>query len=163
MRNDLVSAAVLTIGVAACAPPEQLPTGVGANASTPAVTAATFDPGPTLSADAYLREDEFAAANVERGELLSLACLACHTFAPGQDHMLGPNLGGVFGSQAASKDGFMYSEALAATGLVWTPRSLDAWLAAPSTFVPGTSMVFAGYSAADERRDLIAYLLHATQ
>ena len=133
--------------------------------SQPAQTlsAANFDVGPILSAEAYLQDAEYADADLARGELLSLACVACHTLGVGQDHMIGPNLSGIFGEPAAQRTGFEYSSALADAGLVWTPRALDAWLAAPGSFVPGTSMVFAGYSASNDRRNLIAYLLHATQ
>jgi cytochrome c len=46
---------------------------------------------------------------------------------------------------------------------VWTPKALEAWLAEPAGFVVGTTMGFSGYRSAEDRRDLIAYLLHATQ
>lgn len=160
MRRPLLGFALALIS-AACAPPAGPPADAGA-AAGPAVTADGFDAGPVEPARAYLEQPAFASADLERGELLSLACIACHTLRPGEDHLIGPNLGLLFGSPAAAKPGFEYSEALRASGLIWTPRALDAWLAAPATFVPGTSMVFAGYSAADERRDLIAYLLRAT-
>jgi cytochrome c len=146
----------------ACSPQQNGAT-VGGAADPAAVTAADFDIGPVMSVDAYLSEPRFAEADVARGETLSLACIACHTLRPGADHMLGPNLGRMFGAAAASQDGFSYSAALVESGLVWTPRALDAWLAAPSSFVPGTSMVFAGYASADDRSDLIGYLLTATE
>jgi cytochrome c2 len=41
--------------------------------------------------------------------------------------------------------------------------SLEAWLADPAGFVAGTTMPFSGYRSADDRRDLIAYLLQATE
>jgi len=72
-------------------------------------------------------------------------------------------LQGVFGRAAASVPGFAYSPALRQSGLVWTPRSLEAWLANPAGFVEGTTMAFTGYRSAADRRDLIAYLLRATQ
>jgi cytochrome c2 len=33
----------------------------------------------------------------------------------------------------------------------------------PASFVAGTKMAFTGYRSPDDRRDLIAYLLRATQ
>jgi cytochrome c len=69
----------------------------------------------------------------------------------------------VFGRPAASVDGFAYSPALKESGLVWTPRALDAWLANPASFVAGTTMAFTGYRSVEDRRDLIAYLLRVTQ
>jgi cytochrome c len=121
-----------------------------------------FDYGPVRTPAEYLAEGRFAAADLERGQLLSLACAACHTFGPGQPAMIGPNLHGVFGRPAAAVAGFDYSPALAQSGLVWTPRSLAAWLADPAGFVAGTTMAFSGYAAERDRRDLIAYLLRAT-
>ena len=127
------------------------------------VTAAGFDPGPIKSAAEYSLEPELAGADVARGELLGLACAACHRFRAEQGTLIGPHLQGVFGRKAASIEGFDYSPALRASGLVWTPRSLEAWLANPAGFVEGTTMPFTGYRSAEDRRDLIAYLLRATQ
>jgi cytochrome c len=154
-----IAALVAALAAAGCAPPSDPREG----AAAAPLTAADFDAGPVATAAVYRAQPEFAMADVERGELLSLACIACHSLPPGEAHLLGPNLGGLFGSRAAAKPGFGYSDALAATELTWTPRALDAWLVAPASFVPGTSMVFAGYSVAADRRDLIAYLLHATE
>ena len=162
MRIRIYLAVVASMLSACSAPPQDRPEG-NAAAQPDALTAADLDVGPILTAAEYAADPQFAAADLDRGATLSLACIACHTLKPGEDHMLGPNLGHIFGAPAASKSGFMYSAALAESGLVWTPRALDAWLAAPSSFVPGTSMVFAGYGSPDERRDLIAYLLRATE
>jgi len=156
--------AVTATALAGCGPSPETATSA---AQEPRVTvspsAAEFDVGPIMSAVGYLDDVEYADADLQRGELLSLACVACHTLEAGQDHTLGPNLGGIFGAQAAQKSGFEYSQALANTGLIWTPRALDAWLAAPASFVPGTSMIFAGYAQAEDRRNLIAHLLRVTQ
>ena len=154
---------VAAVTASACSPPPRGNSDQPSAGESSATTAAGFDVGPVLAANAYRVDPEFADADVERGETLSLACVVCHTLRPGEDHMLGPNLGQVFGAAAAMKPGFAYSEALAASGLVWTPRALDAWLAAPASFVPGTAMVFAGYSSSDDRRDLIMSLLQATE
>ncbi|HEX6997982.1 MAG TPA: cytochrome c family protein [Gammaproteobacteria bacterium] len=100
--------------------------------------------------------------DLERGELLALACAACHTFGAGEPHNVGPNLHGVFGRPAATAPGFDYSDALEASGLVWTPEALDRWLADPTGFVAGTTMAFTGYQKPEDRADLIAYLQHVT-
>jgi cytochrome c len=125
--------------------------------------AAAFDVGEITSAADYLREPQFAAADFKRGQLLSLACAACHSFRAGEKTIVGPNLHDVFGRPAGAIEGFDYSPALRSSGLVWTPRALDAWLADPATFVAGTKMTFTGYRSEEDRRDLIAYLLQATQ
>lgn len=139
--------------------------GSGTSAEPPpaAPRAPGFDAGPVKMAAEYLAEPELAAADVARGELLGLACAACHRFRAEQGTLIGPHLQGVFGRPAASVEGFDYSPALRASGLVWTPRSIEAWLANPAGFVEGTTMAFTGYRSEQDRHDLIAYLLRVTQ
>ena len=146
-----------------CEPRPPAPDAPGAPAASVAVPAAPFDAGPVRTAAEYLAEPRFAAADLARGELLSLACAACHTLQAGQGTLVGPNLHGVFGRAAATVPGFAYSPALQATELTWTPVSLEAWLADPGGFVVGTTRACSGYRSAEDRRDLIAYLLRATQ
>ena len=114
--------------------------------------------GPPVSAGSSA-----AADDSERGELLSLACQACHSFGPGGAHLVGPNLAGVFGRTAGTAPGFdNYSEALKRSGIVWSPAVLDRWLADPAGFLPGTTMAFTGYQAAQDRAALLAFLTIAT-
>jgi len=115
--------------------------------------------GNAVTASVELR---FAEGDLDRGEILSLACQACHTLDAGQADLLGPNLYGVFGRVSAGSPGFGYSAVLRSAKLIWTPRALDAWLASPETFLPGNDMAFSGYNSATDRRDLIAFLLHKT-
>ena len=105
---------------------------------------------------------EAGNADLERGAVLALSCRACHTLGAGEPHLLGPNLYGLFGRLTGSAAGFEYSVALREADLIWTPEALDAWLAEPGSFLPGNSMVFAGFNSASDRGDLIAYLLRAT-
>lgn len=153
------AAAAVGLWLAAC------DAGVEPTATAGAATsaAAAFDPGPVRSAAEYLQEPEFAAADVARGELLALACAACHKFRADEGTLIGPNLHGVFGRPAAAVAGFAYSPALRQSGLVWTPRAIEAWLENPAGFVVGTTMAFSGYRSAEDRRALIAYLLRATE
>jgi cytochrome c len=106
---------------------------------------------------------ESAGPDLARGELLSLACQACHTLAADGPNLIGPNLHGIFGRRAGSAAEFEYSAALRAADIVWTPATLDAWLADPVGFLPGTTMAFTGYQSPRDREDLIAYLLNATK
>jgi cytochrome c len=124
---------------------------------------ASFDVGEIKTAAEYLADPEFANADLRQGERLAFACIACHTLADGQPHNIGPNLHGVFGRRAAALPDFAYSPALSQSGLVWTPRALAAWLDNPARFVEGTTMAFTGYRDAEDRRDLIAYLLRETR
>ncbi|HPF26348.1 MAG TPA: hypothetical protein P5528_01980 [Steroidobacteraceae bacterium] len=71
-------------------------------------------------------------------------CRFCHTTEQGGKHLVGPNLYAIFGQRAATVPNFTYSTALAQAGrdgLVWTDDTLDKFLASPSGFVPGTSMI----------------------
>ena len=78
--------------------------------------AAAFDVGEIKTAAEYLREPEFAAADRKRGQLLSLACAACHSFGAGEKTIVGPNLHGVFGRPAGVLEGFDYSPGLKSSG-----------------------------------------------
>ena len=103
-----------------------------------------------------------AGPDLSRGELLSFACQACHSLTPDGGPDIGPSLYGVFGRAAASVPGFEYSAALRNADFAWTPELLDAWLQAPTEFLPGTTMAFAGYGNSDDRASLIAWLVSAT-
>ena len=164
-QASIARVAALALLLAACdsGNPNPSPPARPAPSATTAVRAAGFDAGPVKSAAEYALEPELAGADVARGELLGLACAACHRFRAEEGTLIGPHLQGVFGRKAASLEGFNYSSALRESGLVWTPRSLEAWLANPAGFVEGTTMPFTGYRSAEDRRDLIAYLLRATQ
>ena len=70
---------------------------------------------------------------------------------------LGPNLYGVVDRAVASQDGYNYSAAMQSLGGVWSTDRLDAYLEAPLSYVPGTSMTRATPDG-QERADIIAYL-----
>ena len=103
-------------------------------------------------------EKLLASASVDKGEASAKKCAACHTFGKGEPNRVGPNLYGVVGRARASVPGFNYSPAMKAKGGNWTIEDLNAFLANPKGFVPGTSMGFAGLSRGSERADVIAYL-----
>ncbi len=84
------------------------------------------------------------------------ACAMCHSDTPGKNG-IGPSLFGVVGRQAGTAPDFKYSAAMKAAG-AWTPSRLDAFIAAPRTAVPGTTMPFGGIKDAAKRADIVAYL-----
>jgi cytochrome c len=98
-----------------------------------------------------------AAGDAAKGaELFKQRCAACHIKPPTSSVRIAPDLVGVVGRKAASTD-FTYSAALKASGLTWTPATLDSFLTAPFTKVPGTRMVIS-VPATQDRADLIAFL-----
>ena len=82
-------------------------------------------------------------------------CALCHTSAADASGR-GPPLAGVVGRRAGTAD-FGYSQGMRHADFVWDATSLNRFLTAPSSFVPGTSMSLHVGSPRD-RRDLVAYL-----
>jgi cytochrome c len=90
-----------------------------------------------------------------RGQsLYESRCTACHSV---DQNRVGPAHQGVFGRRAGQAPGYVYSSALKSSRLVWSDKTLEAWLANPERLIPGQKM---GYSVteAKDRADLIAYL-----
>ena len=82
-------------------------------------------------------------------------CRMCHQAATTP---MAPTLAGVTGAKIASKPGFPYSPGLKAkSAQTWTDANLDAYLANPTGFAPGTRMLVKVPAAAD-RQALIKYL-----
>jgi cytochrome c len=98
-------------------------------------------------------------ARFDRGARAASPCAACHDLA-GTAAKIGPPLRGLAGRQAGALPGFAYSPALAGSGVIWGPRTLDAFLASPQSFLPGTRMVSPGVADA-QRADLVFFLLMA--
>src|SRR6185437_16404305 len=84
-------------------------------------------------------------------------CALCHSAETGDaGGAQGPDLNGVFGRQAASDGHFGYTKAMQASHLTWDAATLDRFLAAPGTVVPGSAMVVAIPKDTD-RANVIAY------
>ncbi len=129
----------------------------------PLPTAATLGEQVVMTNAEFLTSEPYASADRERGASQAQICRACHTLGEGEAHMIGPNLFGFFGKPAANAEGFgNYSSVLSGSGIVWTPRALDAWLAQPAKFLPGNRMSFMGISSKLDRDALVAYLLEVT-
>lgn len=98
-------------------------------------------------------------ADTAKGEGLTKACAACHTFQKGEANRVGPNLWNIVGSKHAHMDGFAYSDGMKALhGEAWTYQNLNVFLWNPKKHVPGTKMVFAGLKKPEQRAQVIAYL-----
>jgi cytochrome c len=65
---------------------------------------------------------------------------------------------GVVNRSSGQIPGFHYFETNRRSGLTWTARTLDQYLAALNRVVPGTSVSFPGLTDANKCADRIAYL-----
>lgn len=135
----------------------------GCGGETPAAPAAPVPvvPAPTLAE----LPAPYNAADIGRGkDAFGRKCTACHFLDAKRGNQVGPNLHGVFDRGTAVAAGYKYSPALLAFAApTWTPELIDQWLLAPDSFAPGTAMRLNGLADANERRDLIAYLLVASR
>jgi len=99
------------------------------------------------------------AGDVAKGAEVFKKCAACHTITQGGANGIGPNLYATMGDEIGhGKAGFAFSDALKAVGGSWDFQKMDAWLASPRKFAPGTKMTFAGLSKPEDRADLLVYL-----
>ncbi len=89
-------------------------------------------------------------------DLFGDQCSGCHS-VDGTSSMTAPSLKGVVGRKVASLGDYQYSDALKAKGGFWTYPDLDAFLANPQKFAPGTAMT-ASSPDAGERAEIIQYL-----
>lgn len=99
-----------------------------------------------------------ATADIAKGEKLSKACAACHSFDKGGPDKVGPNLYGNVGGPIAGVSGFGYSSALASLGGAWGYEDLNFFLWKPKKHVPGTKMNYNGLKKPGDRAALIAWL-----
>ncbi len=97
-----------------------------------------------------------AAADADHGKVLFETCAACHSDRP---DALGPSLKGVFGRQAASLDGYRYSNPMKRADLVWDEQNLRDYITSPQAKVKGNRMPYGGMSNPKDVDDLIAYLM----
>ena len=99
-----------------------------------------------------------ALSPVERGAKLWTRCRACHNVEAGARHKVGPNLHGIYGMTAGTQEGFNYSKAMAASGVVWDDNTLSAYIEDPRGYMPGNRMSYVGLKKAEDREALLAWL-----
>jgi cytochrome c len=99
-----------------------------------------------------------AKADPAKGQALTKVCATCHSFEKGAAAKVGPNLYGIVERAKGGVAGFDYSDALKAKGGKWTFEEINAFIANPKTYAPGTKMGYGGEADAAKRADIIAYL-----
>ena len=104
----------------------------------------------------------WAEGDAAAGMKVFKKCKTCHSLEAGKKK-LGPTLAGVMGRQAGTLEGYKYSKAMSASEVVWDDASLDAFMAKPKEFMPGTKMALAGIKKEADRENLIAYLKQETE
>ena len=104
---------------------------------------------------AHAQEGDAAA-----GEKVFKKCQACHTVTE-EKNKVGPYLKGVVGRQAASVEGFKYSDALTAKAAeigAWDEAKIVEYLADPKAFIGGTSKMAFKLKDEQDRKNVAAYL-----
>ena len=92
------------------------------------------------------------------GDVYDEECSDCHSVKPAKNKK-GPTLFAVVGRHAGTVPGYVYSAPMRASGIVWTPDKLQAYIRAPKTAVPGGKMKYDGSKlSAGDIADLIAFL-----
>ncbi len=132
---------------------------LSAGADVPGAATATME----RASGSEQARDEPDPAAMRRGRILFLQCRACHSLKQGEEHKVGPNLHRVIGMPAAHKPGYVYTDSLKESGIVWSRQNLSRFLADPYDLVPGTAMVFIGIQRGADRAALIDYLEQETQ
>lgn len=103
-----------------------------------------------------------ADGDAARGEKKFEECATCHSLKQGENGV-GPSLHGLFGRKAAEIAAFRYSAPMKRSGIMWTAKTVDEFIADPQKVVVGNRMPYAGLPDMDDRADLIAYLEKATK
>lgn len=103
-------------------------------------------------------QSTFEKVKVDAGsQLFAAECRRCH--ATDADHdSYGPPLENIVGRAAGSYPDYEYSIALEASGIVWTPAALRAWMEDNDGFMPGTKMRHVGIEDRTVQDFILAYL-----
>jgi cytochrome c2 len=82
-------------------------------------------------------------------------CAVCHrTDADGPERSA-PSLWGIVGAKTARSPWFGYSPALSAKHGTWSVAAIDAYIADPVAYLPGTTKTLSQVRDADQRRRII--------
>ena len=149
MKRPAIFCCAVALLVVACGQ-DQAATDDGEAPPEP-VAAAAPPPPPAMSL-------EEAGCDVERANQVITQCKVCHSIEPGAENLTGPNLYGVVGRKAASREGFAYSKVIRESGIVWSVETLDEFLANPLTYLPNNRMAFGGVRNEEDRKAVVCLL-----
>jgi cytochrome c len=121
-----------------------------------AVFATEFTISTPVSADEMIEGNRSAGRKIFQKN-----CRVCHSVKPDKAGTFGPNLHGVIGRQVGTEPRHNFTDALKEAVFAWDTARLDAWLANPAEYLPGSEMTFRGLPKAKDRADVIAYLIAA--
>ena len=99
-----------------------------------------------------------AMGDLAHGEKVFKKCSACHMIVSDGKNMIGPNLWGVIGRQAAVISDYNYSKAMKDYGKEWSFEEMNAYLIKPQAYIKGTKMAFAGLRKEKDRASVILYM-----
>lgn len=102
-------------------------------------------------------------ADLANGKRQFAVCKTCHTTENNGPNRVGPNLHGIIGRTAGTHASFAYSDGLKAAGFKWDYAKLEEYLTNPKAVIKDSRMAFAGIPAANNRRDVIAYVAVESQ
>ena len=108
-------------------------------------------------------EKTFNQVKIAAGETLyNSECRRCHADDAASDSY-GPPLQNIVGRAAGSIEDYDYSIALEASGIVWTPAALRAWMEDNDGFMPGTKMRHVGIEDRTVQDFILSYLVSISQ
>lgn len=84
-------------------------------------------------------------------------CAECHSVKEGKNKK-GPSLWNILGRKSATVPDFNYSDAMKASGIVWTEDRIAAYMEHPKKIVPGGIMKYEGLDDPKARKALLEYL-----
>ena len=92
-------------------------------------------------------------------------CSICHTLGSTElGRRAGPPLFGVFGREAGTLPGYLYSEALLKSDIIWNEQTIGRLFEeGPEIVTPGTKMPIQKIKIEQDRLDLISFLKDATR
>ncbi len=90
-------------------------------------------------------------------------CSICHSLTPDGGRRAGPTLHDIFGRKAGTLPGYLYSDTLQDSDIIWSEETINALFdEGPDNYIPGSKMPMQRITQAQDRIDLVAFLRSAT-